>query len=144
MGKGGIFPGAFSVCGLTSACHFPWQDIAYKLRIPQRKPWAAIIADVDASAALMSEEDRVLYGVPPGQEEEVGSVVPPACPTLRLVALGLGITCPLSFCPSFICNAQLAFLLFGKKKKCRVGSPRALCTSRWAQAMPSDWPRRDC
>lgn len=41
------------------------EDIAYLLRIPQRKPWGNMAADVDASlAALANNRAALLKGVP--------------------------------------------------------------------------------
>ena len=42
--------------------------VAFKLRIPQRKPWQAMADDVGAAAAVMATPERVMYGVPKGKE----------------------------------------------------------------------------
>ncbi len=44
------------------------EDVAFKLRIPQRKPWQAMADDVGAAAAVMATPERVMYGVPKGKE----------------------------------------------------------------------------
>lgn len=35
------------------------EDIAYKLRIPQRKPWDAMSKDVSKATALITQRDKV-------------------------------------------------------------------------------------
>ena len=35
------------------------EDVAFKLRIPQRKPWAAMIDDVKAAISVVSQPERV-------------------------------------------------------------------------------------
>lgn len=45
------------------------EDVAFKLRIPQRKPWQAMADDVGAAAAVMALPDKVMYGVPKGSEQ---------------------------------------------------------------------------
>ena len=34
------------------------EDIAFKLRIPQRKPWGAMTEDVAAAAAVIGQRDK--------------------------------------------------------------------------------------
>ena len=45
------------------------EDVAFKLRIPQRKPWQAMADDVGAAAGVMARPEKVMYGVPKGSEE---------------------------------------------------------------------------
>jgi hypothetical protein len=47
------------------------QNVGYKLRIPQRKPWASIEDDVNSAVALAQSTDRLLKGVP-SDSEDVG------------------------------------------------------------------------
>ncbi len=47
------------------------QNVGYKLRIPQRKPWASIEDDVNSAVALAQNSDRLLKGVP-AYSEDVG------------------------------------------------------------------------
>ena len=35
------------------------EDVAFKLRIPQRKPWPAMIDDVKAAQGIVSQPDKV-------------------------------------------------------------------------------------
>lgn len=35
------------------------EDVAFKLRIPQRKPWPAMVDDVKAASSIVSQPDRV-------------------------------------------------------------------------------------
>ena len=44
------------------------QNVGYKLRIPQRKPWASIEDDVSSAVALAQNTDRLLKGVPADSE----------------------------------------------------------------------------
>ncbi|CAL5227650.1 g10656 [Coccomyxa viridis] len=46
------------------------EDVAFKLRIPQRKPWPAMVDDVRGATSIVTQPDRVMYGVPTGKEEE--------------------------------------------------------------------------
>ena len=39
------------------------QNVGYKLRIPQRKPWASIEDDVKSAVAL-AQSDSIMKGVP--------------------------------------------------------------------------------
>ena len=46
------------------------EDVAFKLRIPQRKPWPAMVDDVRAASAIVAQPDRVslhccTYRMPP-------------------------------------------------------------------------------
>lgn len=45
------------------------QSIQFKLRIPQRKPWAAMADETDSALALAQQTERLMVGVPPGSEE---------------------------------------------------------------------------
>ena len=40
------------------------EDVAYALRIPQRKPWGSMAADVAAALAALEDRPRLLAGVP--------------------------------------------------------------------------------
>jgi cyclophilin family peptidyl-prolyl cis-trans isomerase len=44
--------------------------VAFKLRIPQRKPWAGMAADVSAATALLSDPAVVRAGTPPAALED--------------------------------------------------------------------------
>ena len=35
------------------------EDVAFKLRIPQRKPWAAMVDDVKAASNIVAQPDKV-------------------------------------------------------------------------------------
>ncbi len=35
------------------------EDVAFKLRIPQRKPWPAMVDDVRAASSIVAQPDRV-------------------------------------------------------------------------------------
>ena len=35
------------------------EDVAFKLRIPQRKPWPAMVDDVRAASGIVAQPDRV-------------------------------------------------------------------------------------
>ena len=35
------------------------EDVAFKLRIPQRKPWPAMVDDVKAASSIVSQADQV-------------------------------------------------------------------------------------
>lgn len=54
------------------------EAVAFKLRIPQRKPWASMGDDVAAAASLAADQRRMLAGVLPSDaaqaEELVGSI----------------------------------------------------------------------
>lgn len=38
------------------------EDVAFKLRIPQRKPWVAMADDVSAAQAMIVQPDKVITG----------------------------------------------------------------------------------
>ncbi|KAK9808478.1 hypothetical protein WJX73_010340 [Symbiochloris irregularis] len=45
------------------------EDITYKLRIPQRKPWPEMAKDIAAATNVVQSRDKVMYGVPQGEEQ---------------------------------------------------------------------------
>ncbi len=52
----------------------PMQDIAVKLRIPQRKPWSGMAQSLDAAAKAAADQEAMLVGVLPpyrAQAEEM-------------------------------------------------------------------------
>lgn len=46
------------------------EDVAYLLRIPQRKPWGNMAGDVAAALAAFDNRPALLAGVPPAQQPE--------------------------------------------------------------------------
>ncbi len=41
------------------------EDVAFKLRIPQRKPWPAMVDDVKAAQGIVSQPDKVSLTLSP-------------------------------------------------------------------------------
>lgn len=48
------------------------EDISFKLRIPQRKPWQGMADNVQASLVLAQQPDKMMYGVPEDRKQEAG------------------------------------------------------------------------
>lgn len=65
------------------------EDIAYKLRIPQRKPWDAMSKDVSKATALITQRDKALYGVLPEQEQQAGQLADDILNSLRSLQTAL-------------------------------------------------------
>ena len=53
----------------------PLQAVAFKLRIPQRKPWQSMAEDVAVAAALAADQQRMMAGVLPAGEEEAQQLI---------------------------------------------------------------------
>ena len=62
------------------------EDVAFKLRIPQRKPWPAMADDVTAAAKVVGQRDKAR-----------ASPLPPPL-DLPLCTAALTITCPITPC----------------------------------------------
>lgn len=50
------------------------EDISFKLRIPQRKPWQQMTDDIVKATKIMVDDQKVLVGVPAGMEERALSL----------------------------------------------------------------------
>jgi len=61
------------------------ESVAFKLRIPQRKPWSGMSADVAAAAALLGDPGVVRAGTPPGALEEAEAAAAAAVAALTRV-----------------------------------------------------------
>lgn len=46
------------------------EDVSFKLRIPQRKPWQGMAENVQASLVLAQQPDKMMYGVPEERKQE--------------------------------------------------------------------------
>lgn len=51
------------------------EDIAFLLRIPQRKPWGNMAQDVSAALQQFDNREKLMVGVPPSQEAEAQRVL---------------------------------------------------------------------
>lgn len=49
----------------VSAARASLESVAFRLRIPQRKPWDAMLLDVDAAAATLNNRSKALASTPP-------------------------------------------------------------------------------
>ncbi|KAK9818070.1 hypothetical protein WJX72_006649 [[Myrmecia] bisecta] len=65
------------------------EDIAFKLRIPQRKAWGSMQSDVDAATKLMQQPDKVLYGVQPKDMAQGQQLVKAIVEELRRVGAAI-------------------------------------------------------
>ena len=69
------------------------QNVGYKLRIPQRKPWASIEDDVNGAVAL-AQSDSILNGVPAGSEDVGRKWIADIRQGLRLLQGVVSLSCP--------------------------------------------------
>ena len=51
------------------------QAVAFKLRIPQRKPWQSMADDVAVAVALAADQQRMMAGVLPAGQEEAQQLI---------------------------------------------------------------------
>ena len=59
----------------TCAAAQPLQDIAVKLRIPQRKPWSGMAQSLDAAARAAADQEAMLVGVLPAYRDQAEEMV---------------------------------------------------------------------
>ena len=70
----------------VAAARAALESVAFKLRIPQRKPWDAMLADVDAAAATLADRSKALALTPPdavGEAEAAAASAVAGCARVK-------------------------------------------------------------